>query len=420
MFSLFIIPKKFPLACFCIFPQFIASWCYNINIGRVEDIFGGEKMSEERIIMNLALDIYSLMILIAVFFSSTKRHVEKSASRRIFDWMLLVVFFMVFADALSNFDGTTKSFYPFFNKAGNFLIFFLGPIVPGLWLLYVANELLLDSSRIRIYKAMIVAHFVINSLLLIGTQFWGWYYHIDAGNFYQRGPLFPLFQAQNLVMILFPVLLLIRKRRELPHRRVSSLISFALLPLAGIIVQALFYGFSVTVNFLVFALLIAYLFIQSETMDTDFLTGIGNRRKFEVSLNSLVMANKPFSAILLDLDNFKQINDRHGHGAGDLALKKTADILRASVREGDTIARYGGDEFCIITGIDNHAALRECVQRIRDNFQKHNENPETEIHLELSIGYLVYEPGKVSASEFLKKLDQRMYRDKFQRKKSVL
>ncbi|MGB4695241.1 MAG: GGDEF domain-containing protein, partial [Bacilli bacterium] len=221
-------------------------------------------------------------------------------------------------------------------------------------------------------------------------------------------------------MILFPVLLLIRKRRELPHRRVSSLISFALLPLAGIIVQALFYGFSVTVNFLVFALLIAYLFIQSETMDTDFLTGIGNRRKFEVSLNSLVMANKPFSAILLDLDNFKQINDRHGHGAGDLALKKTADILRASVREGDTIARYGGDEFCIITGIDNHAALRECVQRIRDNFQKHNENPETEIHLELSIGYLVYEPGKVSASEFLKKLDQRMYRDKFQRKKSVL
>jgi GGDEF domain-containing protein len=60
------------------------------------------------------------------------------------------------------------------------------------------------------------------------------------------------------------------------------------------------------------------------------------------------------------------------------------------------------------------------VQRIRNNFQKHNENPETEIHLELSIGYLVYEPGKVSASEFLKKLDQRMYRDKFQRKKSVL
>ena len=285
---------------------------------------------------------------------------------------------------------------------------------------HVANELLLDSSRIRIYKAMIVAHFVINSLLLIGTQFWVGIIIIDAGNFYQRGPLFPLFQAQNLVMILFPVLLLIRKRRELPHRRVSSLISFALLPLAGIIVQALFYGFSVTVNFLVFALLIAYLFIQSETMDTDFLTGIGNRRKFEVSLNSLVMANKPFSAILLDLDNFKQINDRHGHGAGDLALKKTADILRASVREGDTIARYGGDEFCIITGIDNHAALRECVQRIRDNFQKHNENPETEIHLELSIGYLVYEPGKVSASEFLKKLDQRMYRDKFQRKKSVL
>ena len=102
-----------------------------------------------------------------------------------------------------------------------------------------------------------------------------------------------------------------------------------------------------TVNFLVFSLLIAHLFIQRESLDTDFLTGIGNRRKLDLSLKAHVFANKPFSAILLDLDNFKQINDKFGHEAGDIALKKAAEILQASVREGDIIARYGEDEFCI-------------------------------------------------------------------------
>jgi diguanylate cyclase (GGDEF)-like protein len=85
---------------------------------------------------------------------------------------------------------------------------------------------------------------------------------------------------------------------------------------------------------------------------TDGLTGCYNRRSFEMQLEShLHLATRirqPVSLIMLDLDNFKHINDQAGHEAGDVALCMLADTLRAELRAVDTAARFGGDEFVII------------------------------------------------------------------------
>lgn len=91
--------------------------------------------------------------------------------------------------------------------------------------------------------------------------------------------------------------------------------------------------------------------LQRDTV-TDSLTGMLNRRGFELELNkSLANArrHKRLSAVLfVDMDNFKQINDTFGHHAGDEALCHVSQILHANIRETDILARVGGDEFCII------------------------------------------------------------------------
>jgi diguanylate cyclase (GGDEF)-like protein len=97
----------------------------------------------------------------------------------------------------------------------------------------------------------------------------------------------------------------------------------------------------------------AHLFAQMQQQAlTDALTGCYNRRSFELQLErDLHLATRmrqPLSLIMLDFDNFKQINDQAGHEAGDLALRMLADNLRAELRAVDTAARYGGDEFVII------------------------------------------------------------------------
>lgn len=95
---------------------------------------------------------------------------------------------------------------------------------------------------------------------------------------------------------------------------------------------------------------------------TDFLTGLPNRRAyFEAAQQQLALARRrgePVVAILLDVDHFKQFNDRHGHSAGDQALREVAQALRRSLRAGDLVARYGGEEFVLLLpGCDRVAGL---------------------------------------------------------------
>ncbi|HKR00803.1 MAG TPA: sensor domain-containing diguanylate cyclase [Pyrinomonadaceae bacterium] len=99
---------------------------------------------------------------------------------------------------------------------------------------------------------------------------------------------------------------------------------------------------------------------------TDGLTGCFNRRSFEIQLErDLHMATRmrlPLSLILLDLDNFKRVNDTFGHEAGDLALRLLADGLREELRSVDTAARYGGEEFAVIlpqAGLDGALIVAE-------------------------------------------------------------
>jgi diguanylate cyclase len=80
----------------------------------------------------------------------------------------------------------------------------------------------------------------------------------------------------------------------------------------------------------------------------DALTGLQNRRTFDVVLTDLVARNEPFGLIIMDVDHFKEINDQHGHLIGDRVLRQLAKLMSTSTRTTDTVTRYGGEEFAIL------------------------------------------------------------------------
>ncbi|PID54178.1 MAG: hypothetical protein CSA58_04460 [Micrococcales bacterium] len=82
----------------------------------------------------------------------------------------------------------------------------------------------------------------------------------------------------------------------------------------------------------------------------DELTGLYNRRHFVARLTETAQSQLPYAVLMLDLDHFKSINDRFGHAAGDLVLREVSETLRHQLRDGDVLARVGGEEFGLIVG----------------------------------------------------------------------
>jgi diguanylate cyclase (GGDEF)-like protein len=101
---------------------------------------------------------------------------------------------------------------------------------------------------------------------------------------------------------------------------------------------------------------------------TDARTGLANTRAFDQALENELVARRPeetIAVLMLDLDDFKNCHDRHGHPAGDEALRAFADILRSCLREGDIAARYGGEEFAVVLPTVDEAAALMVAERIR-------------------------------------------------------
>jgi diguanylate cyclase (GGDEF)-like protein/PAS domain S-box-containing protein len=150
---------------------------------------------------------------------------------------------------------------------------------------------------------------------------------------------------------------------------------------------------------------------------SDPLTGVGNRRRFDRDLDHAMgraaATRKPFSIIVADLDRFKSINDRFGHGTGDEVLRQAAQRLRQGMRETDQLARIGGDEFTAIVSAATTGAVAVTMERIQRQFRTTLACGGIAVPLTVSLGAATWASG-ISATELLAAADGAMYASKRQ------
>jgi diguanylate cyclase (GGDEF)-like protein len=143
----------------------------------------------------------------------------------------------------------------------------------------------------------------------------------------------------------------------------------------------------------------------------DPLTGALNRRGGEEALATLVEQQRPFVLLVVDLDHFKRVNDTHGHAVGDDVLRHTATVISNSVRTGDLIARWGGEEFlvaCLDCPVEQGARI---AQKMCDRLAESWIGRHGTIAVTASIGVAAAVPG-VSYGEAFDRADAAMYRAK--------
>jgi diguanylate cyclase (GGDEF)-like protein len=150
----------------------------------------------------------------------------------------------------------------------------------------------------------------------------------------------------------------------------------------------------------------------------DYLTGLLNRREIfregEEAFERFLRYNEDICVVMIDIDDFKRVNDTYGHSAGDEVIKKVAEVIRGTIRKTDFAGRYGGEEFLVVMAHSDIKMAMELAERVRKTIEacKIKYNSSEEIGITLSLGVYQYMKGNKSFDEGVDFADNALYEAK--------
>jgi len=371
-------------------------------------------MTQVQILTNSLL--YLAIIITAFLFMRRQLYKGTSLFRIILAFTILVSVALL-AETMNRLDYFGHISLPFpiyaLTVVFNYLIL---PAASGLWLLYIYTSVNPESiSKRFVYGVSIVV--VINAIFtLVSLIPQANFYFVLSGNSYARGNFYWFYGA---TFILFYFATLYVYLRSVKIIRYSQRYIFFILftaPLVGFFGQYFLPQTPFVIISYVFSYMILAMSVQYIHATTDFLTGLANRQNLSMYLQrkmKTVSADGVFAVIMLDLDNFKQINDTLGHTFGDDVLRLLARFLKTYLQENDFIARYGGDEFIIITDKVDSAELEDYINTMRTELETFAADSFGPYKLSFSSGYFFYDRNAaVSLVELFETIDKRMFKDK--------
>ena len=378
-------------------------------------------MNQLRFIGFMEANSFALIILLIIYFNIRKYGSNKKFEQKIYSFLLFSNIAMLLVDLIRLYvDGKNDSVMYGINVVFTTIMIISTPLLPMLWTIYIDYKIFLDRVKLKRNFKYILIPSALNLLLAIVSLVGGIngkkIFSIDAENFYHRGDLYILMVLASYSYLIYSFVSLIKNKNLVDESEYKSLRMFAIPPFVGGILQSLIFGLKLTWISMALSLLIIFLYIQNNLLHVDVLTGLYNRRNLEKYLKNIFSnteKSRTIGGVLLDINDFKHINDSYGHDEGDIALVSVAKILREGFDSDDFISRYAGDEFVVIIKLEDKEQTGPIIDRLRKNFKEFNESNVTPYDITVSVGYDIYNPElNMSDDEFIKHTDKLMYEDK--------
>jgi diguanylate cyclase (GGDEF)-like protein len=301
--------------------------------------------------------------------------------------------------------------------------FFSTALMCFFWFLYFEYLRQTNFARKRINVIRSSSIIWLMLLLLAANLVGRFLFYVDNDGVYHRGPLFVLTYvlSYSYIVVAF-VRTVIDIVNDKEQDKNSFLIKLALFPIApGIagVLQFVYPRLPVACVAMSITTLVLYLLWTDQLISLDPLTGLNNRKQLNHVFENMIRNhtdNERMCLYLIDANHFKRINDTYGHLQGDKALRLIADSMRLSckgITKGTILARYGGDEFVILTALSGEDEGMDLKQRIVSNLAEIAAREKLPFELTVSVG-MAYAEKSESLKELMEKADEAMYLEKKQ------
>ena len=253
----------------------------------------------------------------------------------------------------------------------------------------------------------------IEATLLIVNFFRPVVFYFDKNNKYIRGPYYLLFVLIGFVLIFYGYAYYLINKLRNPSLRYFPVIGFLTPILLGNVIQMKIYGISLLPISFTVAFAAISIALQNESIYIDKLTGVYNRYELDKVLKKrMFSSNTRIAAMMLDLNDFKSINDNYSHDEGDQALYAFATILAETIGPEGIVIRFAGDEFIILMPKFKADDLTGHIDRIHENLERYNEKSGKPYKLCAAIGGKIFDCNKDDMTDIVKQIDKLMYSDK--------
>lgn len=347
------------------------------------------------------------LLLYRIRISQTNQFDEKA-----YNFMLIVAFIATINETLSFIIDARPGFiFHILLYISNTISSASSGIIGYCWCLFVEYHIHRNFKRIKKKSRILAVPLIIATILIIinllGTDI---IFDISKENVYTRGPM-------NFILYIFIFVYYMESIYTVQKAKSDSIlveffpIYFFIIPcMIGTMIQGFFFGISTVWLCVAIAFIIVYIEIQISISFIDDLSGLYNRKYMNHYLDKL-QNDKPkhVYGFLMDINDFKTINDIYGHLKGDQAIIQFGKILQHSIDKDSVAIRMGGDEFVIFAILKSNEEALALKKRIEQNVRQFNTNSTEPFHLSFSIGMAKYS-GNIET--FLSSMDDSMYEAK--------
>ena len=290
------------------------------------------------------------------------------------------------------------------------------------WFRYVTYRARLNFVSAKNSKILLIVPVIIAVVLNIASIFTGWTFSIGTNGRFETGKLFLLQSVISYLYLLFATVLSVShavKSNYKPHKYEFFIYATYIVPgmLCGFLED-----FIPTVPILSLSMYleinVIFMLLRDRQITRDVMTGLNNKRVLDEQLEKEISKSSkkhPVSVFMIDIDNFKKINDVYGHIAGDDAIKLVAHCLKATAQKyGLTVCRYGGDEFSLINA--SHTGNNEIVKALKEEIRNACTVSHLEFEVTVSIGYAICTDKHYHLQKLIDSADAFMYREKQSKK----